>query len=121
MCAANRQQPMAKFISLLLTALRLVIDNPHEQKFHKIVLSKVQAKVGSGPRQQVRGMAEFVRLFDFQPMAAPPDTDPNEWASAGRVALTYPGFDVELLRLRTEELERNWQALLEKSVRRGSG
>ena len=116
MCAANRQQPMAKFINLLLTALRLVIDNPHEQKFHKIVLSKVQAKIGSGPRQQVRGMAEFVRLFDFQPMAAPPDTDPNEWASAGRVALPYPGFDVELLRLRTEELERNWQALLEKSV-----
>lgn len=119
MCKANRQQPMSKFIHLLLTALRLVIDNPHEQKFHKIVLSKVQAKIGSGPRQQVSGMAEFVRLFDFQPMSAPPDADPNEWASAGRVALTYPGFDVETLRLRTDELERNWQALLEKSVGHG--
>ena len=125
---------------MFLEALHRIVADPHEQKYHRIALPKLQAKLGAGAlnpsAMHIKGLEEFVRLFGFKPVdsdAASPKTaaavmddvesksDSNGSSSSsssrgsGVVALPYPGFDVELLAIRADELERNWDALLEQS------
>jgi hypothetical protein len=117
LCAQNRQKPMERFVEQLLTALRLVVNNKFEQKFCRIVLSKLQAKVGTKPSQLIRGMAEFVALFGFEPAPAPEGDHHAALAQneSGRVALPFPP-DTELLAIRADELEHTWKALVQQSV-----
>lgn len=116
LCARNRQKATSRFIDIFFAAIRLVLATPHEQKYHRIVLDKVQAKIGTAPAQIVNGMEEFVKLFDFLPQTAADGT-----VDTRRVALTYPGFDPELLRWRFEEAERNWQQLVEQAAAETGG
>lgn len=120
LCAQNRQKPMERFVEQLLTALRLIVNNRFEQKFYRIVLSKLQAKVGTKPGQEIKGMAEFVALFGFVPVPLPEGADPAEHAQAGRVALPFPA-DTELLAIRADELEFTWKRLIEQAAAESGG
>lgn len=122
--ASNRRQPASKFVSILLDAIRLVVADPHEQKYHKIVLDKVQSKIGNDAKHVVHGMTEMAQLIGFQPVQR--TSTEAETSAAGdidtrRVALKYPGFDEDQLKMRLDELETNWAATLEQAASESGG
>jgi len=83
-------------VEKLQSAIKRVLAEPHEQKYHKISLEKFFRSTGS-----IEGGAKFIELFGFKVDVI------------SQVAkLQYPGLDVELLQLRLEDLARSWDDAL---------
>jgi len=99
----NKIKRTSKFIEKLGGALKRVIDDPHEQKYHKINLQKFLANLGD----DVNGFIEFLRLFSFK-----------VHKDRTYAKLTYPGYDLELLQLRYAELNRSWNEVLPQYKKR---
>jgi len=142
LCRKNRQKSMRKMMELLLVALRAITATPHEQKYHRINLEKFQAKIIRESNAPVKGLPKFLQLFGFEKNTQeqesnsvdmemddeeeekksyeqkPPShsTSTSSLIDAHVVRIPYPGIDVELLELRTDELEQNWKRLLERSA-----
>jgi hypothetical protein len=93
----NKGKIVKSFVEAVVAAAEKVLAEPHEQKFHKIKLDKFYAKTG-----EVKQGNEFFELMGFE-------ADPVQQIAV----LPYPGYDPELLKLRTEDLQRAWKYALE--------
>jgi len=85
----------ALLVEKLRAAINRVIAEPQETKYHKIRLDKLWHQTGV-----VDGGTEFIRLFGF------------EVDVVSQIAKLYPGLDVNLLKLRSEDLTRSWETAL---------
>jgi len=86
----------ASVVEKIQAAIQRVLEEPHEMKYHKIRLDKLFKQIGP-----VDGGFDFIELFGFKVDVV------NQVAK-----LTYPGLDVELLKLRFDDLSRSWQDAL---------
>jgi len=86
----------AAVVEKLQAAIKRILADPHEQKYHKFKLEKFFKATG-----QVEGGRGFLSLFGFEVDII-----------SGIAKLPYPGLDVELLRLRLEDLTRSWDDAL---------
>jgi len=96
----------ASVVEKLQAAIKRVLADPHEQKYHKINLEKFFKSTGP-----IEGGNKFLELFGFKVDVI------------SQIAkLQYPGLDVELLKLRSEDLARSWDdALVVIRQRRAEG
>jgi hypothetical protein len=93
----NGVERAALLMEKVQPALQRVAQEPHEQKYHKILLDKLYAKSGvlSGGNDLLKALGFTIDVV-------------------GNAAfLQYPGFDADLLKLRAEELQRAWSRALE--------
>lgn len=89
------KRPIKDFIELVEVCVNNLIETPHEQKFHKLNLDKIQKKTGIA----LKDAQTYIQLFSF-------DID----TTTNTANMAYPkGFDIDLLRRRLADSKRAWE------------